>query len=45
MSVTLIGARGTRKDVLVNSLPGWETDMKVYEKHLRNLGTGIQPRL
>lgn len=39
------GARDTRKDALVNSPPRCETDIKIYEKHLRNLGTGVQPRL
>lgn len=41
MPETLIGARDTRKDALMNSLPRCETNMKIYEKHLRTLGTSI----
>lgn len=45
MPATPTGARDTRKDALVNSPPRCETDIKIYEKRLRNLGTGVQPRL
>lgn len=32
MSNTLIGAKFTRKDALVNLLPRWETDIKIPKK-------------
>lgn len=48
MSNTLIGAKFTRKDALVNSLPRWETDIKIPRKlpysirnMLRILVTGV----